>query len=181
MSKRAAGKFERREGDAYYTPRAAVLPLIPYLRAARVRRFAEPCCGDGAIVRHSNPLDSAASIKATSRRARTRWRVNPRRARRNHHEPALHPQTHARADLPLREDRADVAPARAGLGSNEAGVPVPALVLRHPRHRAGGVYRGIEKHRIRQLRVIPVRREAYQRADLSHAGLRAGRATDAGL
>ena len=50
MSKRSP-RFERREGDAYFTPPAAVAPLIPHLRAARVRTFAEPCCGDGALVR----------------------------------------------------------------------------------------------------------------------------------
>ena len=50
MSKRR-NSFERREGDAYYTPPAAVAPLLPHLRAARVRTFAEPCCGDGALVR----------------------------------------------------------------------------------------------------------------------------------
>ncbi len=40
--------------DFYPTPHAAVPPLIPYLRG--VRTFAEPCCGDGALVRH---LESA--------------------------------------------------------------------------------------------------------------------------
>ena len=48
MGKRSS--FERRPGDFYPTPRAAVLPLIPRLRG--VRTFAEPCCGDGALVRH---------------------------------------------------------------------------------------------------------------------------------
>jgi hypothetical protein len=48
MGKRS--NFERREADFYPTPRAAVLPLIPYLRG--IRSFAEPCCGDGALVRH---------------------------------------------------------------------------------------------------------------------------------
>ena len=48
MGKRST--FERREGDFYPTPRSAVLPLIPHLRG--VRTFAEPCCGDGALVRH---------------------------------------------------------------------------------------------------------------------------------
>lgn len=42
--------FERREADFYPTPRAAVRPLIPYLRG--IRSFAEPCAGDGALVRH---------------------------------------------------------------------------------------------------------------------------------
>jgi hypothetical protein len=48
MGKRS--NFERREADFYPTPRAAVLPLIPYLRG--IRSFAEPCAGDGALVRH---------------------------------------------------------------------------------------------------------------------------------
>jgi hypothetical protein len=42
--------FERRPADFYLTPRAAVLPLVPYLRG--IRTFAEPCAGDGALVRH---------------------------------------------------------------------------------------------------------------------------------
>lgn len=48
MGKRSA--FERRPGDFYPTPRAAVEPLVPYLR--RIRSFAEPCAGDGDLVRH---------------------------------------------------------------------------------------------------------------------------------
>jgi hypothetical protein len=48
MGKRS--DFERREADFYQTPRAAVAPLIPNLRG--VRSFAEPCAGDGALVRH---------------------------------------------------------------------------------------------------------------------------------
>src|SRR3954447_22080785 len=48
MGKRSA--FERRPGDFYPTPREAVAPLIPHLRG--VRNFAEPCAGDGALVRY---------------------------------------------------------------------------------------------------------------------------------
>jgi hypothetical protein len=48
MGKRS--NFERREADFYQTPRAAVAPLIPYLHG--IRSFAEPCAGDGALVRH---------------------------------------------------------------------------------------------------------------------------------
>jgi hypothetical protein len=51
MSKRASG-FARHENDFYPTPAKAVPPLIPHLRAARVRRFVEPCCGAGDLVRH---------------------------------------------------------------------------------------------------------------------------------
>jgi hypothetical protein len=48
MGKRS--NFERREADFYPTPRAAVVPLIPYL--CGIRSFAEPCSGDGDLVRH---------------------------------------------------------------------------------------------------------------------------------
>jgi hypothetical protein len=44
--------FERRPADFYPTPKAAVLPLIPFLRASRFRTFAEPCAADGDLVRH---------------------------------------------------------------------------------------------------------------------------------
>ena len=48
MGKRST--FERRPGDFYATPREAVLPLLPHLQG--IRRFAEPCCGAGDLVRH---------------------------------------------------------------------------------------------------------------------------------
>src|SRR5262245_24607646 len=48
MGKRSS--FERVEKDFYPTPYAAVLPLIPHLRG--IRTFAEPCCGNGALVNH---------------------------------------------------------------------------------------------------------------------------------
>jgi hypothetical protein len=48
MGKRS--NFERRERDFYPTPRAAVVPLIPHLRG--IRTFAEPCAGEGDLVRH---------------------------------------------------------------------------------------------------------------------------------
>ena len=40
MGKRS--NFEQRPADFYPTPFKAVLPLIPYLRAAGIRTFAEP-------------------------------------------------------------------------------------------------------------------------------------------
>jgi hypothetical protein len=52
MGKRSS--FERREADFYPTPRSAALPLIPFLRG--VRTFAEPCAGDGNLVRHLEGL-----------------------------------------------------------------------------------------------------------------------------
>jgi hypothetical protein len=35
--------------DDYATPFEAVPPLVPYLAAAGIRSFAEPCCGDGDL------------------------------------------------------------------------------------------------------------------------------------
>lgn len=52
MSKRAYGKYERRENDLYPTPLKSVRPLIPHLRAAGVRDFCEPCCGLGDLIVH---------------------------------------------------------------------------------------------------------------------------------
>ena len=76
MGKRSS--FERRPGDFYPTPRAAVLPLIPHLRG--VRTFAEPCCGDGALVRHLESLRAALRL---CRRHRDRpGRLGARRVRR---------------------------------------------------------------------------------------------------
>ena len=49
MGKRS--DFERIPRDLYPTPAKAVQPLIPYLRAAGIRNFAEPCCGNGDLVR----------------------------------------------------------------------------------------------------------------------------------
>lgn len=51
MSKRLA-KFRRNERDFYPTPREAVEPLIGWIEALRVKTFAEPCCGDGALIEH---------------------------------------------------------------------------------------------------------------------------------
>jgi hypothetical protein len=50
MGKRS--DFERLPHDLYPTPAKAVQPLIRYLHAAGVRTFAEPCCGNGDLVRH---------------------------------------------------------------------------------------------------------------------------------
>src|SRR5262245_41616579 len=48
MGKRS--DFPRRPHDDYETPAAAVQPLLPHL--AGIQRFAEPCAGRGALVRH---------------------------------------------------------------------------------------------------------------------------------
>lgn len=49
MTKRAAGQYARQARDFYATPEAAVRKLIPHLTG--ITTFAEPMCGDGAIVR----------------------------------------------------------------------------------------------------------------------------------
>jgi hypothetical protein len=49
MGKRSS--FERRDDDWYATPRAAVLPLVPWLKHHGIKRFGEPCAGDGSLVR----------------------------------------------------------------------------------------------------------------------------------
>src|SRR6478672_4103475 len=48
MGKRS--NFERIPSDFYPTPKKAVEPLIPFLRG--IRTFAEPCAGEGDLVRH---------------------------------------------------------------------------------------------------------------------------------
>ncbi|SDG34986.1 hypothetical protein [Pelagibacterium luteolum] len=53
MGKRS--NFERRKNDAYQTPFAPVVPLIPHLLG--VRTFAEPCAGEGRLVRHLESYD----------------------------------------------------------------------------------------------------------------------------
>lgn len=51
MSKRC-NEYDRIPRDFYATPAKAVAPLIPYLRAAGIKTFAEPCCGEGDLVGH---------------------------------------------------------------------------------------------------------------------------------
>jgi hypothetical protein len=48
MGKRSS--FQRRESDFYPTPLKAVEPMFPHLRG--IRKFAEPCAGDGHLVWH---------------------------------------------------------------------------------------------------------------------------------
>ena len=48
MGKRS--DFERRDKDKYYTPKAAVLPLLPHLKPNTT--FFEPCAGDGRLIEH---------------------------------------------------------------------------------------------------------------------------------
>jgi len=52
MGKRS--EFERVERDYYPTPIEAVLPLVPHLPKKAL--FAEPCAGDGRLIRHIEQL-----------------------------------------------------------------------------------------------------------------------------
>lgn len=54
MAKRSTGRFPREERDFYITPFEAVPPLIPHLDPGVT--FAEPCAGNGALVRHLTQL-----------------------------------------------------------------------------------------------------------------------------
>lgn len=59
MGKRS--DFERIEKDQYLTPESAVKPLIPFLPRGRFT-FAEPCAGDGRLIRHIEALTSARCV-----------------------------------------------------------------------------------------------------------------------
>ena len=48
MGKRSS--YPRRPMDDYATTFEAVVPLIPHIHG--IHRFAEPCCGDGDLIRH---------------------------------------------------------------------------------------------------------------------------------
>ena len=52
MGKRS--DFERVERDFYPTPIEAVRPLVPHL--PKTGLFAEPCAGDGRLIRHIEQL-----------------------------------------------------------------------------------------------------------------------------
>ena len=116
MGKRSS--FERIPRDFYPTPPGGAA-ADSHLRG--VRTFAEPCCGDGALVRHLNPTASAASMRAISRTGRDALAsdsyggadaiiTNPPWSRQ-----ILHPL------IPLPANCPDVAAARSGLGLHQAG------------------------------------------------------------
>ena len=76
MGKRS--DFERYERDAYATPPDAVSPLVPYLMAGNVRSFAEPCAGEGNLVRHlqSYGLRCVAKGDIANGRDALKWTIN---------------------------------------------------------------------------------------------------------
>lgn len=60
MGKRS--EFPRRKNDAYATPYKCVLPLIPHLRG--IETFAEPCAGDGELIKHLATFGFYCSYRA---------------------------------------------------------------------------------------------------------------------
>ena len=71
MTKRASGKFERRDRDLYRTPESAVLRLLPW--CDDVTSFAEPLCGDGAIIQAMNQRGWHCGFASDIEPVRTPW------------------------------------------------------------------------------------------------------------
>ena len=167
MGKRST--FERREGDFYPTPRSAVLPLIPWLRG--VRTFAEPCCGDGALVRHLDRFGLrcvyAGDIRSGQDALALDHTATPTRSspiRRTAPAPAP-------ADPAFPEHRADLAADRSGLERHQTSCPLPWSLHRHHRYWALRLDSRNEKQRKGQFRLVPLRRPPYRRPGLSPVSL----------
>jgi hypothetical protein len=68
--------FQRHDKDFYRTPYEAVVPLLPHI--AEIKLYIEPCCGDGALVKH---LDKAMvgtqnlCLRATDVFPQTQWAI----------------------------------------------------------------------------------------------------------
>ena len=154
MGKRS--NFERREADFYPTPRAAVVPLIPYLRG--IRTFAEPCAGDGDLVRHLESFGLRCVYAGDIRTGQDALELD-------HYgaadaiitNPPYYPRPDAQADRALPAHCADLAATGLGLGTHQAGGAVPAPLLGHRGNRPGEMDRGLQAHRQGQLRLVQVR------------------------
>ena len=155
MGKRSS--FERREADFYPTPRAAVVPLIPYLRG-----HPHLC---RAVCRRRRPGPASEILRPALRLFRRHSQRSGRagdrllrRVRFNHHEPALVARRAAPADRAFPEHRAHLAVAGLRLGADQTGCAVPAPLLGHRGDRPREMDRGIEAHRQGQCRLVQVRR-----------------------
>ena len=84
--------FERIPRDFYPTPAAAVPPLIRHLRG--VRSFAEPCCGDGALVRHLESFGLRCVYADDISIGQDALALDGY-GRRDYHQPAVHPRDDA--------------------------------------------------------------------------------------
>ena len=144
MGKRS--NFERREADFYPTPRAAVVPLIPYLRG--IRNFAEPCVGDGALVRHLEEFGLCCVYADDIRSGQDALAFDDYGgADVYYNKPALHAPGDACADRALPAHYTNLAVVGFGLGLDPAGVAVHGLVLRHRGDRARQMDRGFQAYR----------------------------------
>ena len=141
------------------------MPLIPYLRG--IRSFAEPCAGDGALVRHLESFALRCVYAGDIRTGQDALELdhygaadaiitNPPWSRELMHPLIQH----------FQRICADLAVAGFGLGTHPAGGAVPALLLGHRGDRPGEMDRGLEVHRQGQLRLVQVRCRAYGRPGL---------------
>jgi len=113
MGKRS--HFERVPRDFYPTPYAAVPPLIPHLRG--IRTFAEPCCGNGALVHHlelhglrcayAGDISTGQDALALEQYGDADVIIT---------NPPVPSPAHARFDRALHTHLASLAAARSGLG-----------------------------------------------------------------
>ena len=173
MGKRS--NYERIPRDFYPTPREAVLPLIPHLRG--IRTFAEPCCGDGALVRHLESFGLrcvyAGDIHDTGQDALDLTPAdingapiitNPPFSRES--QPLLR-----RLIATLPEHRSgDVAVASGGLCLEPVVRALPAPVHRHRRNRPRSLDRGHEGQQHENFAWYRFDTQPFGRPDLSWTG-----------
>ena len=103
MGKRSS--FPRVTRDAYATPLAATIPLIPHLKAEGIVSFVEPCCGKGDLVRHLEAAGLTCSYSGdivTGQDGRRLTRALCGDADCHHHQPAVRQTAHARAAAGVR-------------------------------------------------------------------------------
>jgi hypothetical protein len=182
MGKRS--DFVRRDADFYPTPRAAVVPLIPFLKG--IRTFAEPCCGGGDLVRHlkgfglrcvyCGDIRTGQDALATSSYAGDCIITNPPYARDLMHRLIAHFQCIAPTWLLLDTDWASTRQSAPFMpscsdivvigrvkwieGSKHTGKGNYAWYRFDARHAGGPAFRGRDQ--------IPARRKACERCGRSY-------------
>jgi len=77
MGKRSPGRFKRRRHDAYATPYRAVVPLVRHLQAVPIKRFCEPCAGDGDLVAHLESFGFTCVHQGDIRRGQNALHLDP--------------------------------------------------------------------------------------------------------
>ena len=143
MGKRS--NFERREADFYPTPRAAVVPLIPHLRG--IKTFAEPCAGDGALVRHLESFGLRCVYSGDIRNGQDALALDHFGAPDANITNPPYSRPNARSDRAPSANRANLATTGLGLGVDPAGRAIPAPLLGHRDDRPGEVDRKLTAHR----------------------------------